>query len=158
MKILQMLVGVVLLGAFACTGNLNKNDWPEYLGGGDKNHYSSLDQITKENVDQLEIAWEYHTLDSGDFQCNPIIIDAVLYGISAASNVFALNAETGKEIWRFTPSETRHFLKNRGVTYWEDKDDKRILCSYDQWLYALDAKTGKPIEEFGDKGRVSLKA
>lgn len=158
MKILQMLVGVVLLGAFACTGNLNKNDWPEYLGGGDKNHYSSLDQITKENVDQLEIAWEYHTLDSGDFQCNPIIIDAVLYGISAASNVFALNAETGKEIWRFTPSETRHFLKNRGVTYWEDKDDKRILCSYDEWLYALDAKTGKPIEEFGDKGRVSLKA
>jgi quinoprotein glucose dehydrogenase len=150
---------VFVLGIFACTDQVsNKEDWPEYLGGSDKNHYSYLDQIDKSNVSKLELAWQYNTLDSGNFQCNPIIIKGVLYGISAAGNVFALNAETGEEQWRFSPDTVKRFLTNRGVTFWEDGDDKRIMCTYDQWLYALDAKTGKPIKSFGADGRISLKS
>ncbi len=129
-----------------------------YLGDAEMSHYSTLTQITKNNVDQLEVAWRYNTADSGDFQCNPIIINGVLYGLSAASNVFALNATTGQEIWKFIPSETKHFLKNRGVSYWQNENESRILCSYDEWLYALDANTGKPISSFGENGRVTLRS
>lgn len=138
--------------------NDNKEDWPAYLGGSEMNHYSSLDQINRSNVSRLEVAWQYNTLDSGVFQCNPIIIKGVLYGISAAGNAFALNAATGEEKWRFNPDTVKRFLVNRGVTYWEDGEDKRILFSYDQWLYALDARTGIPVKEFGKNGRVSLKS
>ena len=138
--------------------NDNKEDWPAYLGGPEMNHYSSLDQINRSNVSRLELAWQYKTLDSGLFQCNPIIIKGVLYGISAAGKAFALNAETGKEKWRFSPDSIQRFLTNRGVTYWENGVDKRIMCTYDQWLYALDARNGKPIKEFGNNGRVSLKS
>ncbi|HLU88796.1 MAG TPA: PQQ-binding-like beta-propeller repeat protein [Cyclobacteriaceae bacterium] len=146
---------VVAVGS--CTDPVQNVDWAEYLGGPDRNHYTTLDQIDASNVNRLQIAWQYNTGDSGDFQCNPIVIDGVLYGISAASNVFAVNAETGEQLWRFVPDETRRFLKNRGVTYWEDGEDRRILCSYDEWLYALDAETGVPVSDFGQDGRVSLK-
>jgi len=150
---------LIVFGIFAFTDHAdNEEDWPEYLGGSDKNQYSSLKQINKSNVSRLELAWQYKTLDSGLFQCNPIIIKGVLYGISAAGNVFALNAENGNEKWRFSPDTTKRFLTNRGVTYWEDGDDKRIMCTYDQWLYSLDAKTGKPVKGFGIDGRVSLKS
>lgn len=150
---------MLVFGIFAFTDQVdNKEDWPEYLGGSDKNHYSSLDQINKSNVSRLEVAWQYKTLDSGLFQCNPIIIKGVLYGISAAGNVFALNAENGNEKWRFSPDTTKRFLTNRGVTYWENGDDKRIMFTYDQWLYSLDAKTGKSVKGFGIDGRVSLKS
>src|SRR5690606_16146187 len=146
---------VVAVGS--CTDPVQNVDWAEYLGGPDRNHYTTLDQIDASNVNRLQIAWQYNTGDSGDFQCNPIVIDGVLYGISAASNVFAVNAETGEQLWRFVPDETRRFLKNRGVTYWEDGEDRRILCSYDEWLYALDGETGVPVSDFGQDGRVSLK-
>ena len=160
-KLLQFLCIplLIVLGIFSFTDqNDNKEDWPAYLGGSEMNHYSSLDQINRSNVSKLEVAWKYNTLDSGVFQCNPIIIKGVLYGISAAGNAFALNGATGEEKWRFNPDTIKRFLVNRGVTYWEDGEDKRILFSYDQWLYALDARTGKPVKEFGNNGRVSLKS
>ena len=150
---------IIMFGILSFTNqNDNKEDWPAYLGGSEMNHYSSLDQINRSNVSRLEVAWQYNTLDSGVFQCNPIIIKGVLYGISAAGNAFALNAATGEEKWRFNPDTIKRFLVNRGVTYWEDGEDKRILFSYDQWLYALDARTGIPVKAFGSNGRVSLKS
>ena len=73
---------ILIMGISAFTINSDtEDDWPEYLGGSDKNHYSSLDQINRLNVNKLEVAWQYNTLDSGVFQCNPIIIKGVLYGI-----------------------------------------------------------------------------
>src|SRR5690606_1377988 len=153
-----LIVCLFIFGIYSCQKPVQHQDWEEYLGGPGRNQYSGLDQINADNVKNLQVAWQYNTADSGDFQLNPIITDGVLYGISAASNVFAVNAETGEQKWRFVPDETRRFLKNRGVTYWEDGEDKRILCSYDEWLYALDAETGIPIENFGKAGRVSLKA
>ncbi len=133
-------------------------NWPRYLGDSEMSHFSTISQITKKNIDELEVAWKYNTSDSGDFQCNPLIIDGILYGISAASNVFALNAVSGEEIWRFTPSKTKYYLKNRGVSFWENREEKRVFCSYDEWLYALDANTGEPIQSFGINGRVTLRS
>lgn len=135
----------------------NESEWKDYLGGPDRDHYSSLTQIDLQNVTQLEKAWEYHTGDSGQMQCNPIIIDGRLYAATAKGEPFALDAATGKEIWRIADTTGRGILV-RGVTYWEDRDDKRILFTRGQWLYAVEASTGKPVLSFGDNGRTSLKA
>ena len=82
-------------------GFISSDDWSEYLGGTDRNHYSTLTQINKSNVNQLKVAWEYSLPDSGQMQVNPLIIKGVLYGVSASVQAFALDATTGREIWRF---------------------------------------------------------
>src|SRR5690349_4857899 len=109
------------------SGNSGR-EWPEYLGGPDRNHYSASDQINPSNVSQLQKVWEYHTLDSGQLQCNPIIVDGVLYGVTASVEPFALNAATGREIWRARDTlAAKWYGALRGVVYWENGDDKRIL-------------------------------
>src|ERR1044072_682344 len=105
MKNLLFAVPVlVAAGLIACKSenkpSYGSREWKEYLGGPERNHYSPLDQITKQNVSNLKVAWEYHTGDSGQIQCNPIIVDGVLYAMSATTRPFALDAATGKEIWR----------------------------------------------------------
>lgn len=153
---------LVLCLLAACSGaklDSSTREWEEYLGGPDRNHYSSLEQITLENVSQLELAWEYHTQDSGQIQCNPIVVDGVLYALTATVQPFALDAATGREIWRLRDSaETTWYGTARGLVYWEDGDDKRILYTKESWLCAVDAVTGKPVASFGDGGKVSLKA
>lgn len=134
-------------------------EWREYLGGPDRNHYSTLDQITAANVDQLEVAWEYHTTDTGQIQCNPIIVKGILYGMTATTQPFAVDAATGKEYWRKEAAEGMDQLStSRGLVYWEDGDDKRILYTSGEWLYAVKAETGEPVASFGSNGRTSLKA
>lgn len=76
-------------------------DWPEYLGGPDRNHYSPLNRLNTGNVSQLKVAWEYHSGDSGQVQCNPIIVDGTLFGVTATNQIFALDAATGKQKWRY---------------------------------------------------------
>jgi quinoprotein glucose dehydrogenase len=134
------------------------HEWREYLGGPERNHFSPLTQINPSNVNQLKIAWEYHTLDSGQIQCNPLIVNGILYGMTATTRPFALDAATGKEIWKGKSEGPDKFSSSRGLSYWEDGDDKRILYTSGPWLYALNARTGAPIASFGDNGRTSLKA
>lgn len=76
-------------------------NWPEYLEGPGRKHYSALNQINKDNVTRLKVAWVYKTGDFGQTQCNPLVVDGTLYGITAASEAFALDAATGQEKWRF---------------------------------------------------------
>lgn len=134
-------------------------DWAEYLGGPDRNHYSSLKQIRPANVAQLKMAWQYHTRDTGQTQCNPIIVDGILYGMTAATQPFAVDAATGRERWkREATAKNEGASTSRGLVYWAEGDDKRILYTNGSWLYALDARTGKPIASFGQQGRTSLKA
>jgi quinoprotein glucose dehydrogenase len=133
-------------------------EWREYLGGPDRAHYSPLKEITTDNVKNLQVAWEFHTGDSGQMQCNPIVVEGILYAPTASVNVVALDAASGKELWRFVDSRDPQALNtSRGVTYWADGDDKRILFTAGPWLYALNAKSGKLIDSFGDGGRVSLR-
>lgn len=135
----------------------DEKQWPEYLGGPDRNHYSTLSQINTGNVAKLEKAWEYNSGDSGQVQCNPIIVNNVLYGATASNQIFALDAATGKEKWKYIQPGEKTSNTNRGVTYWQEGSDKRILYAYNSSLYALNAETGEPVMSFGDHGMVSLK-
>ena len=142
--------------------NQGSVNWPEYNGGPDRNHYSALTQINKENVGRLTKVWEYYSGGSDtvnnrtQIQCNPIVINGILYGVSAGSQAFALNAATGKEIWKTNFTEKGHAMTSRGVTYYQTGDSARIFFGYGQWLYALDAGTGIPIPSFGKDGRINL--
>ena len=133
-------------------------DWYEYQGGPDRNQYSTLNQINRENVSHLEVAWEYHTEDTGQVQTNPIIVNDTLYGMTATVRPFALNAATGEEYWSEEGDDVHVLNSNRGVVYWKEGSDSRVLYTRGEWLYALHALTGEPVESFGDSGRVSLKA
>ncbi len=119
---------------------------------------------------QLKVAWTYHTEDvdtaaHSQIQCNPIIINGILYGTSPQLKLFALDAATGKEKWRYDPFDSvagekkvnLNLNSNRGVAYWTDtKDDERIFYTAGSMLRAIDAKTGKIVEGFGNKGKVDL--
>ncbi|HEY0739998.1 MAG TPA: PQQ-binding-like beta-propeller repeat protein, partial [Chryseosolibacter sp.] len=156
-----LIFASTILIFFSCDDRDKKSEaseWREYLGGPERNHYSSLDQINLSNVKKLSQAWEYHTQDSGQIQCNPIIVEGVLYGMTATVQPFALDAATGKELWRLRDSAgTTWYGTARGLVYWADKDDKRILYTRESWLHALNAVNGQPILTFGDSGRVSLR-
>lgn len=155
--ILVIIVTLLVVLYFYNPSHSRQEEWREYLGGPERNHYSTLTQINLSNVKQLEKAWEYHTGDSGQVQCNPIIVDGRLYAVTATAEPFALDAATGKEIWRIRNPSPNNVIM-RGLSYWEDGDDKRILYTRESWLYAADAITGEPVLTFGDSGRASLKA
>jgi quinoprotein glucose dehydrogenase len=161
---------VYLFFGFGCSDNRNQisvdseTAWPVYLGDNASSQYSPLDQINTENVHLLEPVWEYKTEklkkdDRTQIQCNPLIIDGILYGTSPKLRVFALNAATGKRIWEFNPSQEINFAMNvnRGVTWWSEGSDKRIFFTAGAVLYALNAETGKLVSSFGQQGKVSLK-
>ncbi len=133
-------------------------DWPEYLGGPVRACYSPLGQITPDNVGALRVAWEFHSGDPGQTQCNPIIVDGVLYSTTAKNQVFALDAATGRERWRFKMPGHEIGGNQRGVVCWADGDDRRILFTIESWPYAVDARTGLAVAAFGEYGRVSLRA
>ncbi len=137
-------------------GKTAMQDWPAYGGGPTNIHYSPLAQINRSNVKQLEIAWTFDTGEQGGLQTSPIIVGGVLYGITPTQNVFALNAATGKLLWKFNPG-INGTQPDRGLAYWASQKDKRILVGIMYFLYALDAATGKPVPSFGNRGRVDLR-
>lgn len=157
---LLILLIIVAFSASFFSRPLERGDteWPEYLGGPDRNHYSPLTQIDTGNVRQLRVAWTYAAPDSGQMQMNPIVVKGVLYGVSSALQAFALDAATGRELWRFGDKIRSGTSTSRGVAYWTNgSGDSRILFTSRSWLYALDAQSGKPVAGFGDGGRVSLR-
>lgn len=132
-------------------------DWPAYGGSPEDTHYSSLEQINRANVKELKVAWSFDTGESGGLETTPIIVDGILYGITPTQKVFALDAATGKLLWRFD-SGTKGTQPDRGLAYWSNEKDRRILVGVMNFLYALDANTGKPIATFGENGRIDLRA
>ena len=138
-------------------------DWPAYGGGPENTHYSTLAQINRENVSHLQVAWTFDTGDSfpgSEMECNPIVVGGVLYATSPKNNVVALDAATGKLRWRFDPNAGRKVvgkMRNRGVAYWAAENDRRIFFAARQYLYALNADTGRVIDAFGNGGRIDLR-
>jgi quinoprotein glucose dehydrogenase len=131
-------------------------DWPRYGGNPENNHYSSLSEINRENVAQLRVAWQYDTREKGGLQSSPLVIGGVLYGITPKLRIFALNAATGKLLWRFNPGISGT-MPSRGLAYWGSGRDRRIFVGILHYLYALNAATGKPVAGFGEGGRVDLR-
>lgn len=142
-------------------------DWSSYLGDNERSHFSPLKQINARNVKELQVAWTYQSGGArpdgrSQIQCNPLIVDGVLYGTSPQLVLFALDAATGKELWRFNPlaggGDHQALGVNRGVVYWADGNERRILYSAGSTLLAVNVADGKIIPSFGDAGRVNLKA
>lgn len=159
MKLISL---ICVLATTSAAGNEFLN-WPGAGGGPEGTHYSSLKQINRKNVAKLRKAWQY---DSGDeyegseMQCNPIVIEGVIYATTPRLRVIALDGATGKLLWDFDAhrGETvKGKQRNRGLTYWSDGQDRRLFLGVDQYLYALDARTGRPVKSFGDAGRVDLR-
>ncbi len=159
--IVSLLLGICLMYGWSeidppfTTGK----DWPVYGGNKAGNRYSPLKQINLKNVKNLEVAWMYNAAvtKAGDIQCQPIVVDGILYGTTPDLNVFALHAGTGEQIWKFAPFKTDRPHQNRGVMYWENGEDKRILYTVGSGLYAVNAKTGEIITSFGEGGRANLR-
>jgi quinoprotein glucose dehydrogenase len=164
---LLILLGLALIVLSAlggqAPGNQHSTDWPAYGGGPENTHYSLLAQINRENVSRLQVAWSFDTEDSypaSEMECNPIIVGGVLYATSPKSNVVALNAATGKLLWRFDPNAGQKIvgkMRNRGVAHWADGKDRRIFAAARTFLYALDADTGRQVGTFGSQGRIDLR-
>lgn len=146
--------------ALAADPKASLREWQIYHGDYGGSHYSELDQIHRGNVRKLELAWTWRSGDVGNtIECNPIIVDGVMFVTTPQLHVAALNAATGELLWRFDPWQgARGRGVNRGVAYWTDgQGDRRIFHSAGDWLYALDAKTGRPVPGFGRGGRISHK-
>lgn len=137
----------------------NDRTWSVYKADAGSSNYSPLDQINVSNVAQLKPAWTFTIKDNAagtrPSQSNPIIVDGVLYTTSASQHAYAINAETGEQLWSFDPFNGGEV--NRGLTYWESGIDKRILFTANNNLFALDATTGKLISSFGNAGKVDMR-
>ncbi|CAL1516778.1 PQQ-binding-like beta-propeller repeat protein [Chitinophaga sp. MM2321] len=168
----RFLLGISLISIInSCTsGNESAyTDWKVAGGTRAATHYSSLDQIDTSNVGKLKVAWTYlseggDSTKFGPMQCNPIIIDNVLYGVSPKLKLFAVDAATGIEKWNFDATDTavnktwpRNSVNmNRGVAYWEEGDDKRIIFTVGSVAFAVNAVTGRLIPSFGQDGGINL--
>jgi quinoprotein glucose dehydrogenase len=157
-----LLVAGALSASLFSAGKLKtieaeQQDWPAYGGGPENSRYSTLKQINLSNVSRLRVAWTYDTADdTGASQTQPIVVKGVLYGLTPKHNVIALDAATGKLLWRFD-SGIEGRGPNRGVTYWSSGADERIFAAARNYVYALSARTGEPISSFGTQGRIDLR-
>ena len=147
-------------------------EWPNYAGNLSSNKYSPLNQISADNIADLEVLWRWRSPDNditvaqnSVFEATPLMIDGILYTSTSFSQVAAIDAATGETLWVYDPKSYRFarppnngFL-HRGVSYHEDSLGKKIhIATGDARLIALDAVTGKPINSFGtlDNGTLNL--
>ena len=133
-----------------------QRDWPVWGGASENNHYSTLAQINRGNVKRLAVAWSFDSQEEGGLQTSPIVAEGVLYGITPTQKIFALDAATGKLFWKFD-SGVKGTQPDRGLAYWTDGKDKRILVGVMNFVYALDAVSGRPVASFGKQGRIDLR-
>ena len=146
--------------------------WRAFAGDVGATKYAGLNQITADNVADLEIVWRRPSVDQsmldaapelryGDrFSATPIMVDGVLYSPNAVGLVEAFDPGTGETLWVQHPLEegadAYRGTQTRGVAYWTDGTDRRIIVQRGEWMYALNAATGEPYPDFGDGGRVDL--
>jgi quinoprotein glucose dehydrogenase len=164
------LVGVPL----SAQQGVQDGQWTSYHGETGATQYTALGQIDAGNVDRLAVAWSWQSPDNeliagnprlrtGGFKSTPLMVGGRLYVNTSLGHVAAIDAKTGETLWVFSTKSyeagrpTNLGFNSRGVGYWTDGDEERILQpSGDATLWAIDAKTGKPIESFGDGGKVDL--
>ncbi|HTH82087.1 MAG TPA: PQQ-binding-like beta-propeller repeat protein [Mucilaginibacter sp.] len=131
-------------------------EWKDWGGGPDHSKFVDFHQITKDNVNQLEIAFVYPSGDNGSYKFNPIVVDNVMYVLAKNNSLVALDATTGKEIWIHA---SLNGIGARGINFWQSKDkkQKRFIMTIGNTLQEIDANTGKLIMSFGTNGYVDLR-
>jgi len=130
--------------------------WPVYGGNAEGQRYSALRQLDPSNVGQLRQVWRFDAGTQGGLQTNPLVIGRTLFGYTSDQAAFALDAATGKLLWRFETGQTSG-QPARGMSWWEGAGKPRLFVSNVNFLYALDPATGRPITSFGSKGRIDLR-
>ena len=150
--VITVVVLLVIL-AVVPTAQRNGKWWQDNLAGPDSSNYVDLDEIKKSNVDRLEVAWTYPHAAGG---FNPIVVNDTVYVQGRNGSLIALDASTGKEIWIH---EGLNGMTGRGINYWQSDDgkDRRLLFSINNFLQAIDARTGLSIPTFGIDGTVDLR-
>jgi len=131
-------------------------DWPGYGGGPNGDHYSRLAEINRDNVQGLKEAWTFDAGEKGGLQDNPLVIGGILYAYTPTQKVVALDGATGKLKWTFD-SGIKGSQPARGLSYWTDGKQRRIFAGVMNFLYCLDAGTGKAVPSFGEDGRIDLR-
>ena len=133
--------------------------WQSYAGSADSAQYSNLDQINKSNVKDLEIAWSYSTGDNNRYFFAPLVVGDVAYVLAKKHSIVAVDSAAGKELWTHRPDGADKAMTTRGINYWESEDgsESRLFYASDHKLRSIDARTGKLVRSFGNRGSVNLK-
>lgn len=168
---------VVMTAVFAAEAAAQSGDWEFYGGDAGGTKYSALAGITPDNVDRLEIVWTFRTGETGDgyqsahkmtFEATPVLWNGALYFTTGFNKAFAVNAATGRELWRFdaeVPKELDYAeVASRGVSLWHDPrpphgtacEHRVFFGTLTGFVHALDALTGRPCADFGEQGRVDM--
>jgi quinoprotein glucose dehydrogenase len=175
-RVLMLWLLMISLGAMqvGASNGVQKGEWRFYGGDQGSGKYSPLDQINRENVQKLKVAWSWDSPDlkileqnsklyTLGYEATPLMIGGVLYISTSLSQVAAIDAATGKTIWVYNPKSyetgqpTNLGFVHRGVAYWTDGKAERIFIgTCDAYLLAIDAKTGQPVGSFGENGKVNL--
>jgi quinoprotein glucose dehydrogenase len=163
-SLLSLMIGMSLCGTarssnFPSTQYAAGDDWPHYHGSPAGTHYSRLTDINTHNVNRLKIAWTYDTGEPQANESNPLIVGGHLYFLSPKGRLICLDGENGHELWTFDPllgESAREPLWLRGVSYWTDGKERRVLAWVKRDLYSVDADTGLPDARFGTGGHVEL--
>lgn len=175
-RILTAVATVLGLCSFLVTSSQAETigEWPSYGADKASSKYAPLTQLTRDNVQDLRVAWRWLSVDQPllkadsdlwtmAYEATPLMVGGVLYTSTSLSQVAAIDAATGKTLWVYDPKSYRHGsppnlgFVHRGVAYWRDGEDQRILIATgDAHLIALDARTGKPLPQFGGQGRIDL--
>ena len=141
--------------ASAAGSTFDHESWDGYLGGADSSQYSSLSQIDRANVSQLEIAWEFPTGEGMPPLFNPVVAGGRMYVMNGEGQLVALDPATGSQIWE---SSLEGRIGTRGINYWTDgAGDERLMVLNNGMLRAVNAATGEVIGSFGGDGAVDLR-
>jgi quinoprotein glucose dehydrogenase len=173
MRRLSVAILVSLAFSSLTSAQRSRFEWPVYGGDQGATRYASIADINRSNVTNLQVAWTWKPGEQalpefgtqpGTFQNTPVMIDDVLYVSTPYNRVVALDAGSGRELWRYDPEPFRDGqppngtgFVHRGVAAWrDDKGQLRIFMNSRYRLICLDAKTGAPVRSFGDNGVVDL--
>ena len=153
---LCFIFALVICGLGSSADKNADRDWPIYGGTPENDHFSPLKQINRKNVKHLQVAWTFDTEEAGGLQTSPVEVNGVLYGITPTQKIFAVDAGSGELLWKFA-SGIKGTQPDRGLSYWSDGKESRIIAGVMNFVYALDAATGKPVPTFGKDGRIDLR-
>ena len=174
MRRLALVVSFVSVSLSVVPAQTRSVEWTHYAGNAASHKYSGLDQINKDTIKNLKIAWRWNSPDNAVVEANPqarpggyadtpLMTKGVLYTVTSLGQLAAINPTTGESIWVFDPGNWKTGRPgnlgyvHRGVAFWSDgKIDRLLLGTHDAYLISVDAKTGKLDASFGDGGRIDL--